>query len=210
MDFFVLAAGIAIGLAMTAPPGPVNILVIRTAIGQGFRVAFLTGLGAVVSDMFYASIAAYGVSSIAHLISSHARPLMAVGGAVLVFIGVRLARTRLGLEALGQDAAGDMSVVPGKMLTAFTMAITNPGVLFGFLAIFGTMNGVLHLSEHASRPPTVAAGVAIGTMLWWLFLSFLVSRFRERISETMFMRINRWTGVLIAGFGFALLMEALL
>lgn len=210
MDFFVLAAGIAIGLAMTAPPGPVNILVIRTAIGQGFRVAFLTGLGAVASDMIYASIAAYGVSSIAHLISSHARPLMAVGGAVLVFIGVRLARTRLGLEALGPDAAGDMSVVPGKMLTAFTMSITNPGVLFGFLAIIGTMNGVLHLSEHASRPPMVVVGVAIGTMLWWLFLSFLVSRFRERISETMFIRINRWTGVLIAGFGFALLMEALL
>ena len=209
MDFFVLATGIAIGLAMTAPPGPVNILVIRTAISQGFRVGFLTGLGAVASDLVYASIAAYGVSSIAHAVSSHARPLMAVGGAFLVFIGLRLARTRLGLEALGPEGAQDKGVLIGKMLTAFTMSITNPAVLFGFLAIFGTMNGVLHLNEHASRPLTVVAGVAIGTMTWWLFLSFLVSRFRDRITETMFLRINRWTGVLIAGFGFALLMEAL-
>jgi threonine/homoserine/homoserine lactone efflux protein len=92
MDIIVLSAGIAIGLAMTAPPGPVNILVIRTAIGQGSRVAFFTGLGSVVSDIIYASIAAYGVSSIAHVITSHARPLMALGGLFLVVIGVRLAR----------------------------------------------------------------------------------------------------------------------
>lgn len=209
MDFVLLATGIAIGLAMTAPPGPVNILVIRTAIGQGFQVAFLAGLGAVVSDMLYASIAAYGVSSIAHVITSHARPLMAVGGAVLVFIGVRLARTRLGLEALGPEAPQGRSLVPGKVLTAFTMSITNPGVLFGFLTIFGTMNGVLRLSENAARPLTAVAGVAMGATLWWLFLSFVVSRFRDRISETMFARINRWTGVLIAAFGFALMMEAL-
>ena len=55
----------------------------------------------------------------------------------------------------------------------------------------------------------MVAGVVIGGVLWWLFLSFLVSRLRERISEVTFDRINRWTGILIAAFGFALLMEAL-
>jgi hypothetical protein len=98
---------------------------------------------------------------------------------------------------------------PVKMLTAFSMSITTPGVLFGFIAIFGTMNGVLRLSEDAGRAPAAVAGVAIGATLWWLFLSFVVARFRERISEAMFSRINRWTGILIAAFGFALLMEAL-
>jgi threonine/homoserine/homoserine lactone efflux protein len=209
MELFVLSAGVAIGLAMTAPPGPVNLLVIRTAIQQGFGTAFFTGFGAVVSDMIYATIAAYGVSSIAHVITSHARPLMAVGGALLVFIGVRLARTRLGLDPLSPAGSPDGRVIPGKVLTAFSMSITNPGVLFGFIAIFGTMNGVLHLSEHAGRPLVAVAGVAIGATAWWLFLSFFVSRLRERVSEAMFARINRWTGVLIAAFGFALLMEAL-
>jgi hypothetical protein len=45
--------------------------------------------------------------------------------------------------------------------------------------------------------------------LWWLFLSFVVSRLKTRISERALARISRWTGVLIAAFGFALLMEAL-
>ena len=95
------------------------------------------------------------------------------------------------------------------MLAAFGLTITNPGEFFGFLAIFGTMSGVLRLHDDATRPPTVVAGVALGGILWWLFLSFLVSRFRTRISETMLARISRWTGILVAAFGFALLMEAL-
>lgn len=209
MDLILLATGIAIGLAMTAPPGPVNMLVIRTSIGQGFRVAFLTGLGAVVSDMVYACVAAYGVSSIAHVITSHARPLLALGGVIVAVIGVRLARTRIGLDAQGPEVPEGRNAPLGKMATAFTMSITNPGVLFGFLAIFSTMNAALRLGEGAGRPLTAVAGVAIGATLWWLFLSFVVSRFRDRISETMLTRINRWTGILIAAFGFALLMEAL-
>ena len=71
------------------------------------------------------------------------------------------------------------------------------------------MSGLLRLHEDATRPPTVIVGVAIGGILWWLFLSFLVSRFRSRISDAALGRINRWTGVLIAAFGFALLLEAL-
>ena len=210
MDFFLLATGVAIGLSVTAPLGPVNILVIREAIGRGFPVAFLVGLGAVLADGFYAVIAAYGISSVAHVVTDYARPLTALGGLLLVALGVRLARARIGLGELQLQAPPLKRQVAAKMLTAFSLTITNPGVFFGFLAIFGTMNAVLRLEEAGHRPPTVVAGVAIGGALWWLFLSFVVSRLQSRISERTFGRINRWTGILIAAFGFALLMEALL
>ncbi len=210
MDLFLLVTGIAIGLSVTAPLGPVNILVIRNAIRRGFPVAFLVGLGAVLADGFYAVVAAYGISSVAHVVTDHARPLMALGGALLVFVGVRLARSHIGLGELQLQAPPRKRQIAGKMLTAFSLTITNPGVFFGFLAIFGTMNAMLRLDEAWHRPPTVVAGVVIGGALWWLFLSFVVSRFKARIGETTFDRINRWTGILIAAFGFALLMEALL
>jgi threonine/homoserine/homoserine lactone efflux protein len=70
MDLILLATGIAIGLSVTVPMGPVNILVIRNAMHHGFLVAFLVGLGAVVADGFYAVVAAYGVRSIAHVITA--------------------------------------------------------------------------------------------------------------------------------------------
>ena len=70
MDLTLLLTGIAIGLAVTAPLGPVNILVIRNAIRRGFTVAFLVGLGAVAADVLYASAAAYGVSWVSSLIAA--------------------------------------------------------------------------------------------------------------------------------------------
>lgn len=208
MDAVLLATGIAIGLSVTAPLGPVNIMVIRNAIRRGFGVAFLTGLGAVAADVIYAAVAAYGISTVAHAITNYARPLMVAGGLLLVVMGVRLARARIGLAELQLQAPPRARQVVAKMFTAFSLTLTNPGVFFGFLAIFATMNAVLRLGESAARPLTVVAGVALGGMLWWLFLSFTASRFQSRIGEKAFDRINRWTGLLIAAFGFALLMEA--
>jgi threonine/homoserine/homoserine lactone efflux protein len=208
MDVSLLFIGVAIGLAVTAPLGPVNILVIRNAIRRGFTVAFLVGLGAVAGDVVYAAAAAYGVSWLSHLIADYARPLMIIGGVLLVVTGVWLARKRIALSAIESDEPQAAKVI-GKMLAAFGLTITNPGELFGFIAIFGTMSGVLRLHEDGARPPTVIAGVALGGLLWWLFLSFLVSRLKSRISEKALATISRWTGILIAAFGFALLLEAL-
>ena len=108
------------------------------------------------------------------------------------------------------ETAPGKRAIAGRVFTAFSLTITNPGVFFGFLAIFGSMNAVLRLDEAWHRPATLVAGVIAGGLLWWLVLSLGVSRFRNRIGEKSFGRINRWTGVLIAAFGFALLMEALL
>lgn len=209
MDFVLLATGIAIGLSVTAPLGPVNVIVIRNAIRRGMLVAFLTGLGAVIADTLYATLAAYSISTIEHIIADYAVPLMLVGGVILVFMGVRLARSHITLAELALQEPPRKRQVAGKMLTTFMLTITNPGVFFGFVTIFGTMSAVLKLGESADRPVTVVVGVAIGGTLWWLFLSVLVSRFKSRISEGVFDKINRWTGVLIAAFGFALLAEAM-
>lgn len=208
MDVSLLLTGMAIGLAVTAPLGPVNILVIRSAIRQGFTVAFLVGLGAVAGDLLYAMAAAYGVSWVSHLVEAYAQPLLIAGGVLLVITGVWLARKRLELATVERDEP-QVAQLAGRMLASFGLTITNPGEFFGFLAIFGTMSGVLRLHDDGTRPPTVVVGVALGGIAWWLFLSYLVSRFKARISERALARIGRWTGVLIAAFGFALLMEAL-
>ena len=209
MDFILLITGIFIGLSVTAPLGPVNLIVTRTAIQRSFGVAVLTGLGAVLADVVYASLAAYGVRSIEQFIAQYAMPLTLVGGTMLVILGIRLARSHMSLEQLALQDVPSRRIIIRKALGTFLLTLTNPGVFFGFLAIFGTMSGVLVLASSPGRPLTVVAGVAIGGTLWWLFLSFVVTRLKSRITATTFDRINRWTGVLIAAFGFALLMGVL-
>jgi hypothetical protein len=50
-------------------------------------------------------------------------------------------------------------------------------------------------------------GVAMGGALWWLVLSFVISRVKTKLSATTLDRINRWSGIFVAVFGFVLLLQ---
>ena len=54
----------------------------------------------------------------------------------------------------------------------------------------------------------MVAGVAVAAALWWLSVSALIEKLKLRFSTTVLERINHWSGILIAAFGFVLLMQA--
>jgi threonine/homoserine/homoserine lactone efflux protein len=201
MDPQLVIAGMSIGLAMSAPLGPVNLIVIRTALNCGFRAAFLAGLGAVLADMSMAGIAAFGLHSIAQFITAYETPLQIIGGLLLVILGIKTARTHF--------AAADLAPVvhAARFGLTYTLSVTNPGLVLGFLSIFSSMSGILAFGASPYRPMQVLLGVAMGGALWWLVLSFVVSRAKSKLSATTLDRINRWSGIFVAAFGFALLLQ---
>ena len=69
------------------------------------------------------------------------------------------------------------------------------------------MSGFLALGASPYRPLLVLLGVAMGGALWWLVLSFVVSRAKSKLSATTLDGINRWSGIFVAAFGFALLLQ---
>lgn len=210
MDPVLLVAGVAIGLAVAAPLGPVNIIVIRTALRSGSASAFLAGLGAVIADGAYATVAAYGLRSVEALVANFALPLTIAGGVLLVVIGIRTARKHVSLEQLAAASPMTRRAVARISLTTFTLTAMNPATLFGFLAIFGAMSPALQLGLAPYRPLVAVLGVVMGGILWWGFISAVAERLKQRLAPRSIDRINRWTGVLVAAFGFALLMDAVL
>lgn len=201
MDQQLFIAGMSIGLVMSAPVGPVNLIVIRAALKCGFRAAFLAGLGAVLADLSMAGIAAFGLHSIAQFVIAYETPLQIIGGLLLVILGIRTARTHF--------AAADLAPVlqAATLGLTFTLSVTNPGLVLGFLSIFSSMSGILAFGASPYRPLLVILGVAMGGALWWLVLSFVVSRAKSRLSATTLDGINRWSGIFVAAFGFALLFK---
>lgn len=202
MDLTLIIAGVAIGLAMSAPLGPVNLIVIRTALCHDLKVAFLAGLGAVFADVLIAGIAAYGIQSVAHLILDYAKFLQVAGGLLLIMLGIRTARTHF--------AASDLTDGPhsARFGLTFSLSVTNPGLVLGYLAIFSSLSAHLALGASPYRPATVLFGIALGGALWWLLLSFFMGRLKSRLGPSALERINRWSGILVAAFGFLLLWKA--
>ena len=202
MNWSLIIAGVAIGLAMSAPLGPVNLIVIRTALSHDLKVAFLAGLGAVLADVVIAGIAAYGIQSISHLILNYAKFLQIAGGLFLIVLGIRTARTHL--------AASDLTSGPhsAKFGLTFSLSVTNPGLVLGYLAIFSSLSTHLALGASPFRPAIVLLGIALGGVLWWLLLSFFIGKLKTRLATSTLDRINRWSGILVAAFGFLLLWKA--
>lgn len=202
MDWSLIIAGVAVGLAMSAPLGPVNLIVIRTALSHDLKVAFLAGLGAVLADVVIAGIAAYGIQSISHLILDYAKILQIAGGLVLIVLGIRTARTHF--------ADSDLAKGPhsAKFGLTFSLSVTNPGLVLGYLAIFSSLSTHLALGASPFRPAIVLLGIALGGALWWLLLSFFIGKLKTRLGTSTLDRINRWSGILVAAFGFLLLWKA--
>jgi len=201
MDLQLIIAGMSIGLALAAPLGPVNLIIIRTALNCGFGAAFLAGLGAVLADMLMGGTAAFGLHSIERFIMEYETLLQICGGLLLVILGIRTARTHF--------AATDLAPIPhaARLGLTFTLSVTNPGLVLGFIAIFSSMSGILQLGASPYRPLIVLMGVAMGGALWWLVLSFVISRVKTKLSATTLDRINRWSGIFVAAFGFVLLLQ---
>ncbi|MFN0191586.1 MAG: LysE family translocator [Aestuariivirga sp.] len=210
MDPTLLVIGIAIGLAVAAPMGPVNLVAIRSVLRRGLLGGVAAGAGAVLADVLLAAIAAYGIRSISDFIVSWAREVSFAGGVLLIAVGIRMARSHVTAEALKESRLpANKSAFGRKAATTFMLTITNPGSLFGFLAIFGAMSGVLKLHEDVWRPPVAVLGVAIGGVIWWLVLAALTEKLRGRLTHTVLDGINKWAGILVAAFGFVLMFQAL-
>ena len=62
--FYMLWRGLAIGILVSAPMGPVGMLCIQRTLNKGRKSGLYTGFGAAVSDLFYCLLTGFGLSFI--------------------------------------------------------------------------------------------------------------------------------------------------
>src|SRR3989344_8240872 len=100
-----LISGIAIGLAMAIPIGPVGIIVIHRTMTRSRLAGLATGLGAVIVDGFIAVIGAFGVKIIYDFIVREETMLRLIGGCILVILGIAGIVSKVKTELNRKDSA---------------------------------------------------------------------------------------------------------
>jgi threonine/homoserine/homoserine lactone efflux protein len=209
VDFRVILIGTAIGLAAAAPLGPINFMVIRNVLRSGLGGGLAAALGSVIGDGMLASIAAFGIRATETFVHEHALVLQSFGGLLMVTIGFRTALTKLDASAIGVTGESVSGVAAARQTaTTLALTLTNPATLTGMLAMFAGVSPVLKLGGAPDRATAAMIGVMLGSFAWWLLIGGLTVMLRTRLSAGILEKINRWSGVLIAGFGIALLLGA--
>ncbi|MBL6749369.1 MAG: LysE family translocator [Nevskia sp.] len=199
-----LLAGIAVGFSIAAPVGPIGLLVIRRSLARGFVLGLVTGMGAATADTCFGVVAAFGLTVISSFLQEVSTPLSLVGGAFLVWLGLRTIRSPPPDDA----AAGGGTSLAAAYGSTFLLTLSNPATILSFAAVF-TVFGVAAYSDYTAAS-TVVAGVFAGSTLWWLLLSGTTAWLRGRIRPAWLTGINRFSGALLCGFGIMVFARAVL
>lgn len=184
-----------LGISVSAPVGPIGLLCIQRTLTRGKLAGFLTGFGAVTANLIYASIAAFGFSVVSVFLIEQELYLKIFGSVFLFYLGIKTL-----LKKPADTAAKlDGETLASMYLSTFLLMITNPSTIFNFIAMF-TGLGFDQDSSSLATTLSLISGVFVGTSIWWLFLSSVVSRFKNKITPHLSL-VNKVAGGLIILLG---------
>ena len=200
-----LFIGIALGVAFSAPVGPVNILCIQKAFQRGFPGGVAAGLGAVFADGLYAALAAYGTTAAGAWIAERSSGIQTVGGGLILIFGWRILTARPMLDTSGDRAGTLLSTA----LSSFGLTITNPAAGLGFAALFGSMGSLAPQPGDFAGATLLVIGVILGGSAWWVLVSAVVAAIRGRLTAETMRRVNQTAGVALILLGVVLVARGL-
>lgn len=198
--------GFIIGICASVPMGPIAILVIQKTLSKGRHSGFVAGLGASVVDTIYAIIALFALAFAQNIIDRHENIILLGGGLILTLIGVSMALS----NPLRKKVKGDgKSTFSSKdFLQAVAMGVSNPMAIFVIFALFAFFG----IAEETPRDWNVAPiilSVSGGSVVYWFFMSWALSRFRDRFRLRTILWISRVTGAVVIIIGLVLLGQGL-
>lgn len=202
LDF--IFKGLLIGIISSAPMGPVGILCIQRTLNKGRWYGFVTGIGAAISDTIYALIVGLGMSFIMKPLQNPTYQLiLQISGSVLLLLfGIYCFKSNP-MKKMHQSSNTKGSIFHNG-LTAFLVTISNPLIIFLFMATFAQFALV-----QPDRPFEMIVGfvcIPAGALLWWYGLTWLVDKIRGKFDVNGVLIINKVIGSVVILFSIIVLL----
>lgn len=203
-----IVEGFLIGLLCSIPLGPMGVLIIRKTLNKGVWYGFFSGIGVALADLFYASVVALGLNLVVeNIVVQHQLLIRVLGGLVIVIMGV-IIYFKNPLKSvqpkIGPASRLSKSRLTSDMLSLFFLTVTNPVAIVIFMGAFGATNVLVTESGEQiciEYKICVLAGLFMGGLTWWYFLSSLVNLFRGKFNMQTLVIMNKAVGIILAIIG---------
>lgn len=196
MTLLLFIKGIAIGLGVAIPIGPVGILCIDRTLAHGRAAGIATGIGAAMADGVYGAIAAFSVTFVTNHLIPYQHWIRGGGSIFLIYLGLKIFREipkRKHPHAKKRELMADF-------ISTFFLTFTNPMTIISFLTIFAAM-GLKNLSQDIISGSAVVGGIAAGSIVWWMLIVIISHRFEKKMTLQKLKNVNRITGMIVVAFG---------
>ena len=194
---------LAAGFLLNLTPGPDTLYILGRSAAQGREAGVASAFGISLGSIFHTFAAALGLSAILATSAQAFAAIKILGGAYLVFLGIRMILHRHRELAL-----------PSRFRRRTTFAAFRQGVLTNVLNPKVALFFLAFLPQfiNPSSNMKIAAFITLGLTfvitgtIWCLILAWFASSFSERLrnNETIAQWLNRTVGALFVFLGLRL------
>lgn len=194
-------AGFLAGYLACIPVGPVNVTIINEGARQGFRHAFFIGLGAVVMEAIYSTIAFAGF---AQMFTS---PLLRAAMELVSFVVVTVMGIRYLMTREMPATSHAVEVVQQRLnphtafMTGFVRVLGNPATLLFWIAFAAACVSHEWVDRDWGSKGAAVLGIAMGALSWFSKLGYAVSLGHRRFSPRVLLRTAHISGALLLAAG---------
>jgi L-lysine exporter family protein LysE/ArgO len=188
--------GLLLGIGAAVPLGPINILIMNRAL-VSYRLAVMTGLGALSADLSYITLLIFGFATF--LKDSLILNILGIlGGIFLIYMAYLLYAKRDDISIGARD-----TISKGRVLKAYTsgylLTLLNPYTI-AFWASTTTL-----VAKMSDKGLWMALGIIISIVLWITIMPYVIHRSKHRLSESFYSNVSTVAAFILCGFGVYLL-----
>lgn len=200
---FAGVTGIVSGFLLSIPLGPISLTILNEGAKRGFFWAIMIGLGATAMEVVYCFIAFTGFASF--FTRSYVKEGLELFSFVFMlylafkFMSAKsVAVTPLDLGEAGHriEEKIEHEFHPhSAFMTGFVRVLGNVGVLVVWVILAANFISRGWVKPNWADKSACALGVGLGTALWFLGLSWVVSRGHGKLSPKTLLRMEHLSGV---------------
>ena len=190
--------GMVLGFYVVAPLGVISVLYIRRTINNGVLSGFVSALGVMTAESFYAIVVIYGLSFVSDFLFRNKSILQMSGAIFFLIIGIK----SLVFDAPSFEYKATKQNLFFDYISMLFLSLINPLTIFGFIGVFATF-GAEHFRTDFESSVVMVIGFAASSILYSLTLiaisHFVRSKFE--INDGQLIEIfNKMSGLAIIIF----------
>lgn len=195
----IIYKGFIIGVIVSAPMGPIGILCVQRTLNRGRLHGLATGLGAMVSDLLYASITLIGMGFVDDMMKANEQLIQFIGSTVIILFGIGIFFTNP-LKILKPTSSAIETRYNQDFITAFFLTLSNVAIVFLFISLFARF----HYSPLDKNWFAFVVGmisIGLGALAWWFFITTYVSKLKKYFNRQSLKFFNRIVGSILIFLG---------
>lgn len=187
--------GFLSGVLLSIPVGPINLTIINEGARRGFVWASLIALGATSADLIYCTLAFTGFASFFQkgLVKA---AMELISFVFLLYLGVRFLKAKAIVATNKIEERIEEKLHPhSAFMIGFVRVIGNPGILLFWIILAANFISREWVEPEGHSRLSCVLGVALGASLWFLSLSYAVSRGHKKFTDKTLLRLEHFSGI---------------